>query len=210
MVLRLSALLLVCAALSAQQADHGRQFVGVVDAGDATRTVPFKSGTEFPETCVAAKEYYNHTVQGLHKCNATGDGWKYVVTRYLMIGGSGAINLPSSTAHYGGMTGRPYTTVDGERQMLSPLTGTVIAVYNSHDCPTPAGSSQTSAWYLRVETTDYLIANIALNTNPVVINATGLAIPIAMGNRLQLKLVTPSWSGGAPTCSMGGAWLVVE
>ena len=58
------------------------------------------------------------------------------------------------------------------------------------------GTSETSSFYIRLNnTTDYLVTSaVANNATTLYINNSSLAIPIADGDYIEFKWLTPTWS----------------
>lgn len=68
-----------------------------------------------------------------------------------------------------------------------------------------AGTNEAWSLYIRKNNSaDTLIATLSVNTNERVFSNTGLSIPVAVGDYIEIKSVNPTWSTNPLTCIFGG------
>lgn len=68
-----------------------------------------------------------------------------------------------------------------------------------------AGSSESWSLYIRKNnTTDYLIATLAVSANERVFSNTGLSIAMAVGDYFEIKGIQPTWATNPATTIYGG------
>jgi hypothetical protein len=126
---------------------------------------------------------------------------------------AGSFNPADATTYYfGGFPGLAPSTSATSRKLWMPRAGVIRAVYGNI-VYLGAGSNEASTLSLRLnDTTDTQItatldlSNAGLNVS---FNNAGLSIPVAQGDFVSLKWVTPTWTTNPTAVFFSGSILVV-
>lgn len=106
----------------------------------------------------------------------------------------------ATTYYFGSSPRTTGQTTPGQRKIFIPKAGKItrvdISIVNAAGT---VGSNQTSSMYLRLnDLTDTLLSNAIVNTQASeaasYFNITGLSIPVAAGDFIEIKWVTPTWA----------------
>lgn len=113
----------------------------------------------------------------------------------LLEAGSGLSPTDASTYYGGGLFSAGASTTPGTHRTFIPRSGTIQSVHMYMQTGGTQGSNETSSLFLRLNnTTDSLISDAIINNAlSTTYSNTSLAIPIAAGDYVELKWVTPTW-----------------
>lgn len=126
-------------------------------------------------------------------------------------GGSYAINVQALTSapvdaqtiYFGTLPKTPVTTA-GQSKIYIRKTG-IIRIAEIYSYSGTAGTSENWSIYIRKNnTTDYLIATVAAAANERVFSNSALAIAVAAGDYIEIKVVNPTWATNPNTTIFGG------
>jgi hypothetical protein len=111
--------------------------------------------------------------------------------------------VDSQTVYFGMLPKAPITTANVSRVYVRKA-GT-IKIAEIYTYSGTAGTAENWSLYIRKNnTTDYLIATLALNTNMRVFTNTSLDIAMAAGDYFEIKGVQPLWATNPATCIYAG------
>lgn len=114
----------------------------------------------------------------------------------------GAIN------YFGNMPKAPVTGAANSKIYIRKAGTIKIAEIYTYS-PT-AGSAEAWSMYVRLNnTTDTLIATLSVSANERVFSNTGLSIPVAVGNYIEIKIVNPTWATN-PVSTCWGGYIYIE
>lgn len=177
-------------------------FLSVYNADTVTHTVTVKfdaNGTEYI--------LWNGTlVAGDTLTFCEGVGWSVApsVSGY-------AINVQALTSSptdaqtvYFGMLPKAPVTAAATSKVYIPKSGTIkhaeVYCYSG-----TAGTAESWSLYVRRNnTTDYLIATLAVSANERRFSNAALSIPVSAGDYIEIKGVQPTWATNPATCIYGG------
>lgn len=113
-----------------------------------------------------------------------------------------------ATVYFGTMPKAPVTAAATSKIYIRKA-GTIkiaeIYVYSG-----TAGSNENWSLYIRKNnSTDTLIATLGVSTNERVFSNTGLSIPVAVGDYIEIKGVQPTW-GTNPLTTIYGGYIYIE
>jgi hypothetical protein len=107
------------------------------------------------------------------------------------------------TVYFGMLPKAPITTA-GASKIYIRKAGT-LKVAEIYCYSGTAGTAENWSSYVRKNnTTDYLIATLGVSANERVFSNTGLNIPLAVGDFIEIKDVQPTWATNPATCIRGG------
>lgn len=113
----------------------------------------------------------------------------------------------AQTVYFGGITRAPSTVANTDKIFFRQAG--VIKIVNLYTFAAVAGSNQAWSLYVRLnDTTDTLVATVSAATQERIFNNSGLAIAVAAGDYIQLKMVNPTWTTD-PTGVLGSGYLYV-
>lgn len=115
----------------------------------------------------------------------------------------------AATYYWGCLAGMIPTTTSQQQSMYFGCAGTITKAYIQWNATSAAGSNENVSIYIRLnDTTDYLIATVG-NTNAIKqFQNTGLSVPIAVGDFIEIKVVCPTWATNPTVVAMGGMLLI--
>jgi len=152
--------------------------------------------------------YYNSSTNRL-RCYEAG-AWTDCIASGYTIHVQALTSTPTDaqTVYFGTLPKAPVTAA-GTSKVYIRRDGTIkaaqIYVYSG-----TAGSNQAWSLYIRKNyTTDTLISTLSVNTNERVFSNTGLSIPVAAGDYVEIKGVQPTWTTNPATTIYGG-YIYVE
>lgn len=154
--------------------------------------------------------YYNSSTDQL-RCYE-GGVWGDCIANGYIIDIQALTSSPANgaTVYFGNLPKAPVTAA-GTSKIYISKAGTIkvaeIYVYSG-----TAGSGQAWSLYVRKNnTTDTLIATVSATTNERVFSNTGLSIPVAVGDYIEIKGVQPTWTTlQNPATTIYGGYLYVE
>lgn len=144
---------------------------------------------------------------------ATGDTIIYNGTNYVnqpyegytLILGAPGFNPADATTYYLGGNNQPAgNTTDGAYDIVIPKAGTIKAVTISSNTGGTLGSNETSSISIRLNSTsDTLItSSFATNPSPGFFSNTSMSVSVAVGDKVSLKWVTPTYATNPTTVRM--------
>ncbi len=141
----------------------------------------------------------NNTTQFLR-----GDGTWAATTGYtLSVQALTSSPADAVTVYFGNMPKVPQTVADRSKVYIRKA-GT-IKIAEIYCYSGTAGTNQSWSLYVRLNnTTDYLIATLAVATNERVFSNTGLSIAVVAGDYIEIKGVQPTWTTNPLTTIYGG------
>lgn len=105
---------------------------------------------------------------------------------------------------YFGMLPRAPSTAAATNRVYVRKAGT-IKIAEVYTYSGTAGTAENWSLYIRKNnTTDYLIATLALNTKERIFTNSSLSIPMNAGDYFEIKGVQPTWATNPLTCIYGG------
>lgn len=111
--------------------------------------------------------------------------------------------VDAQTVYFGMLPKAPVTTANISKIYIRKA-GT-IKIAEIYCYSGTAGTNQAWSLYIRKNnTTDYLIATLSVATNERVFSNTGLSIPLAVGDWIEIKGVQPTWTTNPLTTIYGG------
>ena len=111
--------------------------------------------------------------------------------------------VDAQTIYFGNLPKAP-VTVAATSKVHIRKAGT-IKMANIYCYSGTAGTAESWSIYIRKNnTTDYLIATLAVNTNERVFSNSSLSIAMAAGDYFEIKSVNPTWSTNPLTCILAG------
>jgi hypothetical protein len=139
---------------------------------------------------------------------------------FITGGGSAGYQIPvmagnhspndSTTYYIGGNPAAPSTTAAQHRIYFGHNTGRITLANVYTHAVTVAGSNENWSAYIRLnDTTDYLIATLALATANRLFFNDALDIDLVYGDFFQIKFVAPAWATN-PTGVGYGGYVFVE
>jgi hypothetical protein len=111
--------------------------------------------------------------------------------------------VDGQTIYFGTLPKAPVTT-SGQSKIYIRKAGT-IKIAEIYCFSGTAGTAE--AWSLSIRknnTTDTLVATVSAATSERVFSKTDLAISVAVGDYIEIKLVNPTWATNPLTCIFGG------
>jgi len=125
------------------------------------------------------------------------DDATWVATSGLALTISGGIitaPVDATTYYFGGQYETPIESTAANHRMYCPKAGTIRAAYVFWRAGT-AGSGENVSMYIRLNnTTDTLIATIGNTAAIKVFSNVALAIAVAQGDYIEIKMVSPTWA----------------
>lgn len=114
----------------------------------------------------------------------------------------------AQTVYFGKLPKAPVTTAAISKVYIRKA-GT-IKIAEIYCYSGTAGSAESWSLYIRKNnTTDYLIATLAVSASERVFSNTGLSIAVAAGDYIEIKGVQPTW-GTNPLTTIYGGYIYIE
>ena len=112
------------------------------------------------------------------------------------------------TVYFGNMPKAPQTTADRSKVYIRKA-GT-IKIAEIYCYSGTAGSAESWSLYIRKNnTTDTLIATLAVSASERVFSNTGLSIAVVAGDYIEIKGIQPTW-GTNPLTTIYGGYIYIE
>jgi len=109
----------------------------------------------------------------------------------------------SATVYFGNLPKAPITTANVSKVYVRRAG--VIKVVEIYCYSGTPGTAETWSLYIRKNnTTDYLIATLAVSANERVFSNTGLNISVVPGDYFEIKGIQPAWATNPLTTIYGG------
>jgi hypothetical protein len=178
--------------------------ISIYNADTVLQNVTIKYDVSATETIIWKGDV---AAGGLLYYNNDATGWTYVAPSPQGY----AINIhaltcsPADTTpfYFGTMPKAPTTTANISKVYIRKAGTLKIAEIYTY--AGTAGTAEAVSMYVRVNnTTDYLIATLSVSANERVFSNTGLAIPLAVGNYVEMKCIPPIWATNPLTFICGG------
>jgi hypothetical protein len=135
----------------------------------------------------------------------SGGGNGYVIN---VMAASLATVADGATLYFGCLAGlAPQTTAQLARIYI-PKAGTIVAAEIWARAATAGGAENWSAYIRKNNTTDTLIQTIAVGAATRRWTNTALAVAVALGDFIEIKLVNPTWVTNPATLALGGVLYV--
>jgi hypothetical protein len=142
----------------------------------------------------------------------TGIGtWETPPAAYTLPMAAGVLSAPAdaTTYYFGGLPAlAPQTTVN-LLNVYVPKGGTIKIAYFTWYAAGQSGSAESISLYIRVGTTDTLVASVATTGSEKIFVTSSLNIAVAAGEGMQMKLVCPTWASNPSNVFLGG-YIYVE
>lgn len=109
-----------------------------------------------------------------------------------------------TTPFYFGTKPSAITTTAGQNKIYIRKAGTlkIAEIYTYAGTP---GTAENISMYVRINnTTDYLIQTLGVSANERIFSNTGLNIPLAVGDYIEIKCIPPIWATNPLTFICGG------
>jgi hypothetical protein len=114
-----------------------------------------------------------------------------------------------TTPFYFGMKPSAITTTAGQNKIYIRKAGT-LKIAEIYTYAGTAGTAEAVSMYVRVNnTTDYLIQTLGVSANERVFSNTGLNIPLAVGDYVEIKCIPPIWATN-PLTFIAGGYIYIE
>ena len=114
----------------------------------------------------------------------------------------------AATVYFGQLPKAPTTTANISKVYIRKA-GT-IKVTQIYCYSGTAGTNEAWSLYVRKNnTTDYLIATLSVATSERIFSNTGLSIPVAVGDYIEIKGVQPTWVTN-PLTTIYGGYIYIE
>jgi len=111
--------------------------------------------------------------------------------------------VDAQTIYFGNLPKAPVTTA-GISKVYIPKAGTIKRV-EIYCYSGTAGTNQSWSGYIRLNnTTDTLIATLAVNTNERIFSNASLNIAVVAGHYIEMKFINPTWTTNPATTIFGG------
>lgn len=112
------------------------------------------------------------------------------------------------TVYFGTLPKAPVTAAGTSRVMIRKA-GT-LKIAEIYCFSGTAGTAENWSLYVRKNnTTDYLISTLGVSANERIFSNTGLSIPLAVGDYIEIKGIQPTWATNPATTIYGG-YLYIE
>ena len=109
-----------------------------------------------------------------------------------------------TTPFYFGNKPAAITTTAGQNKIYIRKAGT-LKIAEIYTYAGTAGTAEAVSMYVRVNnTTDYLISTLSVSANERIFSNTGLNIPLAVGDYIEIKCIPPIWATNPLTFICGG------
>lgn len=109
-----------------------------------------------------------------------------------------------TTPFYFGYKPSAITTTAGQNKIYIRKAGT-LKIAEIYTYAGTAGTAEAVSMYVRKNnTTDYLIATLSVSANERIFSNTALAIPLAVGDYIEVKCIPPIWATNPLTFICGG------
>ena len=109
-----------------------------------------------------------------------------------------------TTPFYFGMKPSAITTTAGQNKIYIQKAGT-LKIAEIYTYAGTAGTAENVSMYVRKNnTTDYLIQTVGVSANERRFSNTGLNIPLAIGDYIEIKCIPPIWATNPLTFICGG------
>lgn len=112
-------------------------------------------------------------------------------------------NPADSTTYYIGIRAVAPTTTANYRKAYLPIGGTIAGAYLFWEGGIPT-NEDISISIRKNDTTDYLIETIGDTEALKVFNNSDMCIPVARGDYIEIKIVTPAWVTNPVSVSING------
>ena len=110
----------------------------------------------------------------------------------LLLGHSSQSPSDSTTYYWGNPQFIPVATTATWRKIYVPVTGVIISAELTVNCT--HGTAENVNYKIRKNnTTDYDLGDVPFTTDNEFAHFTGLNIPIASGDYIEIKELTPAW-----------------
>jgi len=111
--------------------------------------------------------------------------------------------VDAQTIYFGNLPKAPVTTA-GISKVYIPKAGKIKRV-EIYCYSGTAGTNQSWSGYIRLNnTTDTLIATLAVNTNERIFSNASLNIAVVAGDYIEMKFINPTWATNPLTTIFGG------
>ena len=115
----------------------------------------------------------------------------------------------AGTLYFGNIPAVPIGSGGGLRKVYIRKAGT-IKIAEFYCQSGTAGTAESWSWYIRKNnTTDTLIATLAVSANERIFSNTALNIAVAVGDYIEIKMVNPTWATN-PLTTITGGYIYIE
>jgi len=138
-------------------------------------------------------------------------GYKSPGSYAVTIGHSTYDPADSTTYLFGSALGNPPETITGKRIIKFPVGGIIKRCVSVMICNVVSSNENISLYIRKNDTTDYLVDTVGNVTAAKIFDNLAMNIPIAIGDYVELKIVTPAWATN-PTgvLSSGSIYIEIE
>ena len=192
--------------LTAPATDHSYiiDTISIFNADTVVQNVTIKYDVSATETIIYNGDlssggilYYNNDATGWQVVNPSPQGYAINVQCITSSPADGA-------TYYYGMKPIANNTTAGSNKIYIRKAGT-LKIAEIYTYAGTAGTAENISMYIRVNnSTDYLIQTVGAAANERIFSNTGLAIPLAVGDYVEIKMVCPTWVTNPLTFIMGG------
>lgn len=144
---------------------------------------------------------------GLLYYNNDATGWTYITPspQGYAINVMALTSSPADTTpFYFGMLPKAITTTANISKIYIRKPGT-LKIAEIYTYAGTAGTAEAVSMYIRVNNaTDYLITTLSVSANERIFSNTGLSIPLAVGDYIEIKCIPPIWVTNPLTFICGG------
>jgi hypothetical protein len=144
---------------------------------------------------------------GLLYYNNDATGWTYIAPspQGYAINIQALTSSPADTTpFYFGIKPAAITTTAGQNKIYIRKAGT-LKIVEIYTYAGTAGTAEAVSMYVRVNNaTDYLISTLSVSANERVFTNSALAIPLAVGDYIEMKCIPPIWVTNPLTWITGG------
>ncbi len=164
-----------------------------LDLGPGAKTIVDANGIALAVNSIVVGTRYRLTYDGVNlRILNRITGAQYTLT----IGGSSFSPADATTYYAGWPLALAPTTTANIRRVLVPQPGSVRTVCFSFANNSILGTAETSSVFLRLNNaTDTTLSTAVTNdVMPTTYCTTGLAVPVVVGDSLELKWTTPTWA----------------
>jgi hypothetical protein len=192
--------------LTAPATDHWYiiDTISVFNNDTAVKNVTIKYDVSGAETIIfkgdlasGATLYFNNDSTGWTVFNPNPQGYAINVQALTS-------SPADTTPFYFGTKPAAITTTAGQNKIYIRKAGT-LKVAEIYTYAGTAGTAENVSMYVRVNnSTDYLIQTVGASANERIFSNTALAIPLAVGDYVEIKCIPPIWATNPLTFICGG------
>jgi hypothetical protein len=115
----------------------------------------------------------------------------------------------AATYYFGGVGVKNPDTNAAVKRLYTPMSGRIIAAVVSMYSLTATGTNEDITMYIRVNnTTDYTLAVVGVADAHRVFSNQSLAIPLTVGDYIEIKMVSPTWATNPEGCYFTGSVVI--